>query len=65
MISLEEVSERLSEKMTCKKRTKGYIMTGQARSEGNLAILEGGKCICEIPKTRTGIISVIQNEFVL
>ena len=64
MISLEEVSERLSEKMTCKKRTKGYIPISQARSEGK-AILEGGKCICEIPKTRTGIISVTQNESVL
>lgn len=63
MISLEEVSERLSEKMTCKQRTKGYITIGQARSKGK-AILEGGKCICEIPKTRTGIISVIQNESV-
>ena len=64
MVSLEEVSERLSEKMTCKQRPKGYIMIGQARSEGK-AILEGGSYICEIPKTRTGIILVIQDKFVL
>lgn len=50
--------------MTCKQIPKGYIMIGQARSEGK-AMLEGGNCICEVPKTRTGIILVIQDKFVL